>query len=493
MRYHDQSPDLRTNWVKYFYKDIRFWLILLSLIRLYGITQPPLEFQHAWRQADGLMIARNFYEVDANIFYPRVDIAGEKSGITGSEFPILNYMMYVVSLLFGYDHWYGRLIVLIFSGLGSLYFYKSIRKFFDGQVAFNATIILTASYWFSYSRKTFPDCFSASLCLIALYYILEYLENGKVRHLLLYLFLGSIGCLSKISSTLLLSVLLIPFIFNTYPMNRRMWTLICSGGILACVVGWYFVWIVYLNETFGYGDHFTTGCPLLSMGWEEIRANWLAILRRIFIIPTKYLGFLVFVGSFFYVVYKKQWIVFLVFLIPYLCFLLIILKTGKSIVMDQYYVLCSIPAFAFMAGYGLSQIANKKLMWMILLGIAGESIGRQINDQRPHKINTAFANLGEVVDSVSNRQDMFVINSGPHCPTAMYFAHRRGWTVFPMQMQDRGYLNDIKAKGCKFVLICKRMYGDNYDVILDLPQVFESNDFRIYTLQEDVAIPVSSK
>ena len=120
---------------------------------------------------------------------------------------------------------------------------------------------------------------------------------------------------------------------------------------------------------------------------------------------------------------------------------------------------------------------------MILLGVAGESIGRQMNDHRPHKINAAFANLEQVVDSVSSRQDLFIINSGPHCPTAMYFAHRRGWTVFPNQIQDRAYLDEVKSKGCKYVLICKQMYGENYDVILDLPQVFESSDFRIYELQ----------
>ncbi|MEJ7647304.1 MAG: glycosyltransferase family 39 protein [Chryseolinea sp.] len=483
MRYLASARDSLTTFSTRYYKDIRFWLIVLSIIRLYGITQPPLEFQHPWRQADGLMIARNFYENGPKILYPMVDTAGEKSGITGSEFPLLNYLMYLVSLVFGYQHWYGRLIVLIVSGFGSLYFYKSVRKFFDEPVAFNATIILTASYWFSYSRKTFPDCFSASLCLIALYFILEYLQTGKLPHLLLYLLSACLGCLSKISSTLILSVLILPVFSAAYPMQRKIWMLACSAIVLGCIGGWYFVWVPYLNETFGYGDHFTGGCPLLSMGWEEIRTNFPAILRRLFIIPTKYLGCLLFIASFIYVLYKKKWIVFLIFLIPYLCFLLIILKTGKSILMDQYYVLCSIPAFAFISGYTLSQIANKKVMWFILLAIAGESIGRQMNDHRPHKINTAFANLETIVDSVSNRTDLFVINSGPHCPTVMYFAHRKGWTVFPVKLQDRAYLDEVKAKGCKFVLISKRMYGDNYDIQLDLPQLFESDDFRIYSLK----------
>ena len=472
------------NWTKYLnYRDIKFWLIILFILRLYAITLPPLEFQHPWRQTDGLMIARNFYETDANIFYPRVDTAGEKSGITGSEFPILNYLIYLVSLIFGYQHWYGRFIVLIFSTLGSFYFYKSVRKFFVETVAFNATIILTASYWFLYSRKVFPDCFSAGLALIALYFVLDYLQKGKYVYLLLYLFLGSLGSLSKISSTLLFSVLVIPIFFMSYPIKRKLWVVSFSSLILMIILGWYFVWVPHLNSTFGYGGHFTTGCPLLSMGWAEIRAEWRDVLWRLFILPTKYVGFLIFIGSLTYILYKRNWSVFLVFIIPYLFFLLIILKTGKNIIADQYYILCIIPAMAFISGFGLSLITNKKLMLIILLASAVENIGDQVIDFRIHKINKGFENLESVTDSISDRQDLFVINTGPHCPTAMYFAHRKGWTVNSLKLTDQAFLAELKDKGCKYVLICKKMYGFDNDITLDLPQIFESEYYRIYSIK----------
>jgi 4-amino-4-deoxy-L-arabinose transferase-like glycosyltransferase len=472
------------DWKKYLgYKDIRFWLILFAIIRLYAITMSPLEFQHPWRQTDGLMIARNFYETDSNILYPRVDTAGEKTGITGSEFPLYNYLIYLVSLIFGYEDWSGRIIVLIFSTLGSFYFYKSIRKFFDESVAFNATIILTASYWFSYSRKIFPDCFAAGLCLMALYFVLEYLEKGRPRDLLLYLVLGCLGCLSKISMSILLSVLAIPIFFMDYSVTRKVWTIATSSVILASIFGWYFIWATHLNNTFGYGDHFTYGCPLFSMGWAEIEAKWREVLWRLFIVPMKYLGFLVFIGSLFYILIKKRWAIFSLFILPYVGFLIIILKTGHNVISDQYYVLCAIPAMAFVAGYGLSQISSKKLALLILCGIAAENIGDQINDFKPHRNNIAFENIESIVDSVSNRHDLFVVNTGPHCPTAMYFAHRKGWTVSPSKLADKTFIEEIKGKGCKFVLVCKRVYSQDFDIKLDLPQIFESDDFRIYSLK----------
>lgn len=472
------------NWRSFLnYKDFRFWLVLLTVVRLYGITLPPLEHQHPWRQADGLMIARNFLETNANILYPRVDIAGDHTGITGSEFPILNYLIYLIAAVFGYAHWHGRLIVLIVSGCGSYYFYKLIRNYFGERAAFNAAIILTASYWFSYSRKILPDCFAASLCIIALYFALQYLENRRPLHLLLYFTLGSLGGLSKISACVLLAIVPVLVVSLRFPIYNRAYVAAASVAILAVVCGWYFVWVPHLNKTFGFGDHFTSGCPLWSMGWEEIKANFAAVMRRLFIVPMKYLGFAAFLISFIYVIVKRRWSVLALFIIPYLAFLVIILKTGKSIVHDQYYVLTSIPVLAFMAGYGLSQLTHQAGMYLLLIAIAVENIGDQVYDFRIHKMNAPLASLEQIADSVSQRQDLFIINSGTHCPTIMYFAHRRGWTVTPQAIQDKSLLESVKKKGCKYVLICKEMYHENYDVVLDLPQLFESADFRIYSLE----------
>ncbi len=157
--------------------DIRFWIFLFFLIRLYGITLPPLEVAHNWRQTTVTMVARNFIEVDNNIFYPRIDIAGEKTGITGMEFPLLNYLIYLVSLIFGYEHWYGRLINLIVSSIGIFFFFKFVKKYFDHRIAFSSTIILLVSIWFSYSRKIMPDTFAMSFIIAGIYYGSNYLDK----------------------------------------------------------------------------------------------------------------------------------------------------------------------------------------------------------------------------------------------------------------------------------------------------------------------------
>jgi 4-amino-4-deoxy-L-arabinose transferase-like glycosyltransferase len=122
--------------------DIRFWILLFFVLRLYGITNPPLEIGHNWRQTLTNMIARNFLEMDNNIFYPRIDMDGNKTGIIASEFPLYNYLIYLFAKIFGYAHWYGRLINLIFSSIGTFYFYKILKKFFTHELAFYSSLIV---------------------------------------------------------------------------------------------------------------------------------------------------------------------------------------------------------------------------------------------------------------------------------------------------------------------------------------------------------------
>jgi len=149
---------------------ILWMLIFFFLIRLIGITNPPLEIGHNWRQCLTNMVARNFLEVDANIFFPRIDIAGEKTGIMGAEFPLLNYLIYLASLVFGYEHWHGRWINLIVSTAGIYHFFLLVKELFDKRIAGYASLILTVSVWFDFSRKIMPDTFSVALVLIAFYH-----------------------------------------------------------------------------------------------------------------------------------------------------------------------------------------------------------------------------------------------------------------------------------------------------------------------------------
>jgi len=460
-------------------KDIRFWIILFFIARMYGITNPPLEVGHNWRQTDGLMIARNFYERDANIFYPTVDVGGEKSGIVGSEFPILNYIIYLISLIFGFDDWYGRLIVLVVASVGILYFYRLIKRYFAEGSAFNASILLLVSFWFSYSRKIIPDAFAASLCLIALYYAFSYLDEGKPLHLFTFFILALFGCLSKIMVATILTVLAFPIFNPKIGILRKVLVSFFSLLILIKVCWWYFVWVPYLNTTYGLGSHFFMGMTF-GEGIHEIIENFGIVMKRLFDTPFKYTGLAAFLAALFLIVKNRQWLPLGIFLLPYLSFLVILVKTGASIRGDTYYVVTAIPAMAFITGCGLNYINNKKIVAAILLIVGIESISSQIYDFRLREPYKSLANLEKIMDSVSKKDDLIVVNGDPHNPTAMYFAHRRGWSHLTPTLEDSLAVDYIKRRGCKYIVLATKLYGD---ANLSYPLVHQSEYFKVYKIE----------
>ena len=82
------------------YIRIEYIIGVFFLLRLIGITNAPLEIAHNWRQVTGLMVARNFFEIDSTLWFPRVDETNGVSGIIGMEFPLLNYLHYLTSFIF---------------------------------------------------------------------------------------------------------------------------------------------------------------------------------------------------------------------------------------------------------------------------------------------------------------------------------------------------------------------------------------------------------
>ncbi|MBI3235711.1 MAG: glycosyltransferase family 39 protein [Bacteroidetes bacterium] len=239
--------------------DIRFWILIFFAIRMIGITNAPLETGHNWRQSLTNMMARNFLEIDANMLYPRIDMAGEKTGIMGSEFPFFNYLIYLVSLVFGYAHWYGRLINLIVSSMGIYAFYLLVKKICNGQVAFYASIILLSSIWFAFSRKIMPDTFSVSLVIIGLYFCYRYLTEGALWMLVSYFLLITLGMLCKIPALSLVSVISILLSVKEVPRTKIILIFSLTAVSVGIVGLWYFYWVPYLLDTYHYQLYFPKG------------------------------------------------------------------------------------------------------------------------------------------------------------------------------------------------------------------------------------------
>jgi len=459
------------------FKNIRTWIFLFFLVRLVGITNPPLEVSHNWRQTTVTMVARNFYEGEANLFYPAIDIAGEKPGITGMEFPVLNYLIYLVSLVFGYAHWYGRLINLVVSSFGLLYFYKLSAKYFSASTAFNATILLLFSLWFTYSRKIMPDTFSVSLIFFGLHFGTNYLDGATtIRNLLLSFLFILLGALSKLPSAYLL-VLFIPFAFNKRSKTgTKVVFFMVSGFAMILTLLYYLLWVPYLNAQFGF-EHFYMGTGLVK-GLREIATHWPETLEKFYLDALQISGFLIFLAGLWLMLKQKHTHLRLVFVLTSLCYSVLMVKAGFAFYHHAYYILPFVPVMALVAGNALGAIKSNKLRLVLLLVFCAESILNKTHDFFIKDNFAAVTTTESQLDQLGHRSDLIVINSG-NVPTPMYFAHRKGWVTFNQNLQRAAYIDSLKNLGLKHIVVLKNVFGEHVE--LNYNKSFQNEDFTLYS------------
>ncbi len=457
------------------FKDIRFWLLLFFVVRLIGITNPPLESGHNWRQTLTNMVARNFYEDKADIRFPTIDIAGEKSGVMTSEFPAYNYLIYGVSKLFGFNHWHGRWINLIISTIGLFYFYQLLAKLINRDIALYATLITLASLWFAYSRKIMPDTFSVSLVFIGLYAAYAYLSGGKWFHLVLFFGFTTLGVLSKIPAlSLCAGLVIVPWIKEV--KRARIIPIVLAGLLgLSFVWLWYFYWLPHVYATHDYQLFFPKS---LRQGFQEITTVLPDLFEKFYFSSlNSFVAFGCFLLGLFFLVKRGNRLLQLALLSISIVFGFFILKTGSVFPTHSYYTVPFAPVMAIVAAYFLLQLPKKigvVLLGVILIeGIANQQHDFFLRDSELYKLE-----LASTMERVIPTDDLVVINGGT-TPQNIYFAHRKGWAVRNSEASNPGFVDSLAQLGAKYLIVDKHqpsMSELRYDV------VFKSEHYDVYVL-----------
>lgn len=460
-----------------FIADIRFWIFFSFFLRLVGITNAPLEIGHNWRQSLTNMIARNFYETSPNLLYPKIDMGGNLTGIIGSEFPFYNFLIYMCSEIFGYSHWYGRLINLIVSSLGIYCFYLIIKKICSERISFYGTIFLLFSIWFGFSRKIMPDTFSIAIVFIAIYYGLRFLNEGKYHNLIIYFILLTLGMLCKIPALSIVSGIFL-LIFNKNLIFKNSMLIILTSVIsLIIVFSWYFYWVPYLVKNYQFPLYFP---KKLGEGFEEIRPLWKEFLEKFYFASfSSYTAFLLFVFGVVIFIKKGEMKVKYVVCCISLVFVLFILKTGAVFPTHSYYIIPFVPIMAFLIGYGFSIIPAKWGNILTFLFIV-ESIGNQQHDFFIKKEERYKLKLENFLQDKIKKTDLIVINGGDS-PQTIYFSHRKGWTLQSERFTLK-VLDSLKEQGAKHVVIDNHNYPPNLSA---LTKSYHSIDFDVYSFNKD--------
>lgn len=463
-------------------KDIRLWIVLLFLIRLVGISNPPLERSHSWRQVTGLMVAKNYYEGNTSFLYPMVDDTGEKIGIIGMEFPIQYFITAKLYNLFGYGHWQGRLLTLIIGSLGLLFFYRIVERFYSKEMAFFATGSLAFSIWFSFSRKVMPDIVSVSFVIAAIHYALSYLysiKSGRTSLLVPFILLGILGVLIKLPAAYLLSVLIIPLFDRSITLKQKAVLALCIAFTIAPSVWWYFIWNKHLVDL--YGNWYNLGYSF-NEGLQLIISNLKPTVEKFYFSSFQgFVGFLLFAVGLVLMAIKRDFRLLMAIGILTLVFGFYMVKSGFFFFHHNYYIIPFVPVMAIVVGYTLSNLLYRyrTLSYVLFLVVAVEGIANQQHDFFIRSKELPKLELGEVMAGISQKDELIAVN-GDGNPQLLYMAKRKGWSISSEKLAEPQFQDYLKSHGCSIVAIHKASAWEGYRI--NLPVVYTDSHFVLYKL-----------
>jgi hypothetical protein len=433
--------------------DFKWILLFFFCVRLLGITNPPLERGHNWRQSTGLMVVRNFLEVDANILKPRIDDHEGWEGVVAMELPLLNYTHFLVAKVLGYTHWYSRLINLLVTSLGIWCFYLLLRDTVDKRFAWFAGLALLVGTWFMFSRKSMPDTFSFSLALMAVYAAHKYFSQRKLIYLLAYAVLACLALLTKPPALLVGSLTLLPLIAQRSSFKDYLTLLAASIPALALLVWWFF----YHNPAIyaEYGIWYNQGDSFLT-GLSSIKNNSVLVLKRLAFGATfSWLG-LVLVVLGFILVFKQQSKLRLPILVYALLMALFTVKAGRLFIENSHYVVVLAPLYALLIAYTLSSI-KKSWLWVLVVVWSIESVANQIHDFKVPAQEEYKLTLEGFLDEHIAGDKTVAISSVDGNHQLMYLAHRKGWMLRLENITNTKELAYIKERGGDYVVVDKKI------------------------------------
>jgi len=159
---------------------------------------------HISAQCSRACVALNYYENDMNFFMPQYQRNMEGKGYTGLEFPIIYYMGAILYKIFGFNEMYLRLISLVITSIGLLFFYLFSIKYTKSNwlsLFITGAVVCSPAFLF-YTPNFMPDPPSIALIMISWFYLFKYMGSEKTSHLNLFIVFATLGVLLKVSGAI---------------------------------------------------------------------------------------------------------------------------------------------------------------------------------------------------------------------------------------------------------------------------------------------------
>ncbi len=466
-------------------------IILHTVLHIKYLDLLPIGF-HQWRQTQTLSVARNFFEESMNIFQPRVDNRGDGSGITGMEFPLVNYLIAIAYRIIGLNNTVGRLVILFFSFIALIGCFLFTKALFKSQLlASISTIFLLFSPLFTYySIVVMPDIPSLSFIFLSLYFLIQFKDSKKFFFLILSTITLTFAALIKISALVIVPYLFYTIWNSTEQSSKKLKYILTMLSSLIPVLTWY-LYARYLSNTFGNTDFLLQ--PKFPYPFSVIPQ----ILRKVIVqwLPELYINYAEFIffsiGIYFLMKNYDNYKSVKKFISIYLgAFILYFIAFLPMFEYHDYYAIPILPVLIIICTIGFEKVLeisySKKLVYwfvlilLIIMPILGSvrALSRFERASKPYDLFTIEKHLDKVIP---DKRDL-IIAIGDDSPSIyLYFMHRKGWAIGNKITMEQ--LDILKSKGAKYIVSSTNI-SETPEILENIQLISNYGQFKIYVIKK---------
>lgn len=463
------------------------WLLIIAIIlflQYLMLQHPYLAITETWRQGDVASVARNFVTESMNIFYPRVDVRGNMTGISGMEFPLYNYVVALIYKISGII-WIGfaKLFSVLCSWLAVYFLYRFSQQDPNIRQRINPKLFLLISFSIPFlvlfSTLVMPEMFALALGSAALYYFSRYTQaRSSLRYLMLASVLFSL-CMLVRPYYAFFGFVMVADCLTQLRRSLKNSLIVAALGILCLCpfVAWYHFWVPYLNQRYGMGFYFYMGTPFadnlhnlsasLSILVKQVSRQFFVYIYLVFFALAIYWRLKIQKTSFFESLNQPF---FQTIYIAILACVVLTFLVGTQY--DHFYYLGAIfPAVIVATSFGMSEywLRTRKnhpalilaVFLVIFLATYALSFIRAVHLYRiDHDLLLLEKQKNSLLIGVP-KTALLVIDATPD-RSYIYTLDRKGWMLQLSDNPDerKQQLEKLKAEGAQYLITAPQWQGD---------------------------------
>jgi len=446
---------------------------------------------HLWRQTQTLAVARNFAEESMNPLYPRVDSGGASSGITGMEFPFVNYAIAIAYKLGGGRDVTARLVMLGFSFVTITGCFVLAGELLGSTIAGAAAglILIFSPMFFFYSTAAIPDFPMLGFLCLGLTGLLVWLRTGAPRPLVCGLAALTLAALIKVSASAWWFAALLLLVRGTRAHARERLLTVGLALLGVATVGAWYVYARYLSRAFH--NHYFRLEPLFPYPLGPVPgALKLIFLQRMPELYISYPEFALFVIG---VVALRglRGGVLLPMLAAYaLGIALFLVAFLPAIKIHDYYMIAGLPPLILLGALGFETLrvraASSRAAACALIALCGALpvVGpyRALAERRAAPYRPELLTVESEIDRVAPDRAARIVAVSDDSPNIyLWFMHRKGWSM--PDTVEAGTLERAIRGGARYLVSESPAFEARPDVAPWLEPLSRHGAFRIYALR----------